>query len=263
MRNTNLTYTHYFAHAIRPLVATSVLALAVTGCQQQNDEPTQQDYNDVATNVGTLVAGSGGELTSIKDSVGAALGEIPAGLSASGSGQLEGTRGGLRFSYEVTCTGADGASMAVCDETTDAASLIVDLSGNYDGDFLQFEISRTGEWHVSGLQSGVAVFTGEGTFDVSVAGQSLDGQSSGTFELAYAASYDIDWDMALEQVIEGTIAYDVHAERHANGQGGSSDAVFDISAEVILSSSDSARLVLDGSHSYDIDLDSGLVSTAR
>lgn len=262
MRNANLTYTHYFAHAIRPFVATSVLALAVTGCQQ-NDQPTQQDYNDVAVSVGTLVAGSGGELTSIQDSVGTALGEIPAGLSANGSGQLEGTRGGLRFSYEVTCAGADGATMAVCDETTDSASLIVDLSGNFDGDYFQFEISRTGAWQVTGLQSGVAVFTGEGTFDVSIATQSLDGQRERSFDLAYAASYDIEWDMVAARVIEGTITYDVHAERHVDGRRGSADAVFDISAEVIFDSSGSARLVLDGSHSYDIDINSGLVSTVR
>ena len=162
---------------VRPFLATSALALAVTGCAQKSDEPTQQDYNDVASSVGALVAGGGGELASIEDSVGTATGEIPFGFSSNGSGQIEGTRGGMSFLYEVACTGADGVSMAVCDSTTDTASLLVEWAGNYEGDFWQFEISRTGEWSVSGLQGDVAVFSGEGTFDVSSALQSLDGQS--------------------------------------------------------------------------------------
>jgi hypothetical protein len=261
MRIANLNCsTHHFARAVRPLVATSVLALAATGCQK-SDEPTQQDYNDVAASVGTLVAG--GELTSIQDSVGTTQGETPTGLTGNGSGQFEGTRGGLRYSYEVTCTGADGVTMAVCDATTDSASLIVDWSGNYDGDYWQFEISRNGEWSVTGLQSDVAVFTGEGTFDVSSASQSLDGQRQRSFELSYAGSYDIQWDMVAERVIEGAITYDVHAERHVDGAAADRDAVFDISAEVTFDGSSIARLVLDGSHSYEINIDTGFVAAAR
>lgn len=261
MRIANLNYsTRHFAHAVRPLVATSVLALAATGCQK-SDEPTQQDYNDVAASVGTLVAG--GELTSIQDSVGTAQGNVPVGFTGNGSGQFEGQRGELRYSYEVTCTGADGVTMAVCDATTDSASLIVDWSGSYDGDYWQFAISRTGEWNVTGLQSDVAVFTGSGTFDVSSDSQSLDGQRERSFELSYAGSYDIHWDMVAERVIEGTITYDVHAERHVDGAAADRDAVFDISAEVIFDGSSTARLVLDGSHSYDINIDTGFVAAAR
>lgn len=246
---------------VRPFLAASVLALAVTGCGQKNDQPTQQDYNDVASSVGALVAGGGGEIASIEDSVGTATGEIPFGFSANGSGQIEGTRGGLRFLYEVLCTDADGVTMAACDSTTDSASLLVEWSGNYDGDFWQFEIARTGEWSVTGLQTDVAVFSGEGTFDVSSASQSLDGQQSRSFQLAYAGSYDISWDMVAQRVIEGSITYDVHAERHVDGEAEDSDAVFDIEAEITFDGTGTARLVLDGSHSYDLDLSTGVVTS--
>jgi hypothetical protein len=246
---------------VRPFLATSVLALAMTGCGEKSDQPTQQDYNDVASSVGALVAGGGGELASIEDSVGTATGEIPFGFTSNGSGQIEGERGGLRFLYEVSCTDADGVTMAACDSTTDSASLLVEWSGNYEGDFWQFEISRTGEWSVTGLQSDVAVFSGEGTFDVSSASQSLDGQRSRSFELSYAGSYDIHWDIAAQRVIEGSIAYDVHAERHADGPAAEADAVFDIDAEITFDGTGAARLVLDGSHSYDLDLTTGVVSS--
>jgi hypothetical protein len=245
---------------VRPFLATSVLALAVTGCAQKSDEPTQQDYNDVASSVGALVAGGGGELASLEDSVGTATGEIPFGFSSNGSGQIEGTRGGLSFLYEVACTDVDGVTMAACDSTTDSASLLVEWSGNYDGDFWQFDISRTGEWSVSGLQGDVAVFSGEGTFDVSSASQSLDGQRSRSFELSYAGSYDISWDIAAQRVIEGAISYDVHAERHVDGEDADADAVFDIDAEITFDGTGTARLVLDGSHSYDLDLTTGTVA---
>jgi hypothetical protein len=257
MRITNQTRTSRLAHAVRPFAAASALALAITGCQQ-NDQPTQQDYNDVAGSVGTLVAG--GELASIKDSVGTAQGDIPAGFSSSASGELQGTRGGLSYSYEILCADAGGVTMAVCDATTDSASLVVEWSGNYDGDFWELQIARSGEWRVTGLQSDVAVFTGDGSFDVSSVLRSLDGQSERSFDLSYAASYDIEWDMVTERVIEGTITYDVHAERHAEGEGAGGDAVFDISAEITFDGSGTARLVLDGSHSYDIDIATGVVA---
>lgn len=245
---------------VRPVLAASVLALAVTGCGQKSDEPTQQDYNDVASSVGAMVAGGGGELASIEDSVGTATGEIPFGFSSNGSGQIEGERGGLSFLYEVACTDADGVTMAACDSTTDSASLLVEWGGSYAGDFWQFEISRTGEWSVTGLQSDVAVFSGEGTFDVSSASQSLDGQRSRSFELSYAGSYDISWDIAEQRVIEGAITYDVHAERHADGPAAEADAVFDIDAEITFDGTGTARLVLDGSQSYDLNLTTGAVT---
>lgn len=246
---------------VRPFLATSVLALAVTGCGQKSDEPTQQDYNDVASSVGAMVAGGGGELTSIKDSVATATGEIPFGFTSNGSGQIEGERGGLRFLYEVECTDADGVTMAACDTTTDSASLLVEWSGNYDGDFWQFEIARTGEWSVTGLQGDVAVFSGDGTFDVSSAAQSLDGQRSRSFALSFAGSYDISWDMVEQRVIEGSIAYDVHAERHADGPNAEADAVFDIEAEITFDGTGTARLVLDGSKTYDLNLTTGTVAS--
>lgn len=246
---------------VRPFLATSVLALAVTGCGEKSDEPTQQDYNDVASSVGALVAGGGGELTSVKDSVGTATGEIPFGFTSNGGGQIEGERGGLRFLYEVECTDADGVTMDACDSTTDSASLLVEWSGNYVGDFWQFEIARTGEWSVTGLQGDVAVFSGDGTFDVSSASQSLDGQDSRSFQLSFAGSYDISWDLAAQRVIEGSIAYDVHAERHADGAEGEVDAVFDIEAEITFDGTGTATLVLDGHHSYNLDLATGAVSS--
>lgn len=246
--------------ALGPFVAASTLALAASGCAG-GDEPTQQDYDDVATSVGSLVAGGGGEVASLEDSIDTAHGEVPFGFSSSGSGQFEGTRGGLRYEYEVTCQGADGNLMAACDETTDSASLRVDWSGNYDGQFWQLEVSRTGEWSVAELQTDTPVFNGEGTFDVNSASQSLDGTRSRTFVLSYAASYeDIRWDKTSGVVASGSIFYEIHAERTVEGEAGEGDAVFDMSAEVVFDGSGTARLVLDGNHSYDIDLGTGAVA---
>ncbi len=245
----------------RALIGASILATALIGCAQDDNEPTQEDYDDVATSVGGLVGGGSGEVTSFNDGLSTALGTPPAGFSLSANGQIEGERGGLSFSYEVSCSDASGDLMTLCDDTTDSASLIVDWSGNYDGNLWQFTISRTGDWSITGLQSDAAVFNGQGTFDVTSASQSIDGRVSRTFALSYAASYqDITIDTASENLLGGTIIYNVHAERQVDGRNNEREGEFDITAEVSFDDSGVASLVLDGSHSYRINLATGTVS---
>ncbi|ACY16736.1 hypothetical protein [Haliangium ochraceum] len=247
--------------SIRAALAVGSLALAVSGCGDDGYQPTAEDYDDVATGVGSLVAT--GELASIEDSVAAAQGIVPFGFSADAEGVVEGSRAGVSYEYELACEDASGASLSACDETTDTATIDVEWFGSLDLNIWQFEVSHTGQWSLSGLQSGTVVFSGEGTFDVSSRVQSLDGQRQRAFDLSYAGSYDIRFDLDADAVSEGDVQYAINAQRRATGPDSEVDAEFDISAEVSFDGSGSASLVLDGSVFYDIDLATGAVTSAE
>ncbi len=246
------------------MIAVLAVSGATVGCNVESDEPTEQDYADVASNVGYLVANNGGgELDAIEDSVISAQGEIPRGLSRSSSGAIEGDRAGFRYRYAVDCRDIDGNQLAVCGDDTNEAAVVVDWSGEIAIGGFSGNVSRSGDWTVSGLQGDVAEFDGEGTFDVGWEIISIDGRRSRSFALSYAASYrDIRWSLVNGKVENGVIEYAIHAERSVMGTLADREAELDIRAVVTFDGSGFAQLELDGDHSFQIDLNSGDV-TAR
>src|SRR5262252_9540675 len=104
--------------------------LLLSACGQQ---PTEEDYDDVATSVGALVAEtSGGEAEAASDAVVVASGDMPAGFSRTGSGLITGRRGTLDYSFEATCKDAAGAVLEDCGELTDEAHLVLHWEGDVD-----------------------------------------------------------------------------------------------------------------------------------
>ena len=80
-------------------------------------EPTQEDYDDVATNVGALVADtSGGETEAAAEAAGVATGENAAAA----------------YRFEATCKDAAGQAQSDCGELTDEAHLAVHWEGEVD-----------------------------------------------------------------------------------------------------------------------------------
>ena len=64
------------------------------------------------------------------------------------------------------------------------------------------------------------------------------------------------------QVVAGAIHFDVTAQRLASSDRGESAARFDMSADVSFSAT-TTTLVLDGTHSYAVDVNTGAVARAR
>jgi hypothetical protein len=237
------------------LVAPSLLAVACSS------GPSDEDYDDVAASVGALTANdSGGEVGSMDDSVVAAEGGSPDGLTASGSGSYQGTRLGLEYQYDLTCLDASGQTLASCGENTDTAHVTVAWSGDLTLPRYSASISRAGDWTLAGLQSDVAQFDGHGTFTVDSSFQAIYRDVTRTFHLDYDAQYDaVRYRMASRAFEGGQITYQVHAERTRSGSRRDAEATFDIEAVITFASDGTATLTLDGDRTYQVDLASGAV----
>lgn len=236
-------------------------AIAAPGCAAK-DEPTEQDYNDVAQALGSMVAGNGseGEVAEMGTVLNISAGDMPEGLTLSGSGSVQGQRGSLDYSFSIDCLDANGDAQAQCDESTDSAAVAVDWSGAIDWATFDASVSRDGNWTLTDIQSGTAVFNGEGNFSFDSEFMSLDGQRTRTFSLDYAANYDdILIDVATHQLQGGTASYSISAARTGSNQFRDVEAEFDIDAVLTFNGDGSATLVLDGSHSYQLDLNNGIV----
>jgi hypothetical protein len=240
------------------------IALTLGACAQKDQQLTQEDYDDVATGVGALVAmpGGGGESAAFDDALTISTeGSLETGT---GSGGIEiVVRAGLSYEYSASCFSADGAAQESCDETTDSATITVDWSGELDTLSYDASVTRAGEWSISGLQGETASLTGSGSFEVSSEFQSLNRDVIRSMHFSYDASYDLQLDTATHRAVGGTIRYAIDGERYVQRGSNERDLEFSVDAEISFAASGTATLVLDGAHSYTIDVATGLVVSAN
>ncbi len=233
--------------------------IVMSGCKPA-DEPTEEDYDDVASAVSQLVTNdSGGEIGSMEDGL-----EIVGGASDlphMGDGSYEGVFLGLTYAYEVECRDASGDVQSACDATTDSANLKVEWRGELDLPRYDASVDRTGDWTLSAIQSDLVAFDGHGTFDVDTEFTSWFGNRHRTFNLDYDANYDgVTWDRNAQTLSDGGIDYAVHAERTRSRGGRDVEATFDMDVHVAFDGSGVARITIDTEHEYTLDLQSGEVA---
>ena len=235
----------------------------IGGCAQ---EPTDEEYDDVAVAVGALVSNqSGGEVGSMSDCVNLAQGQTPVDLTSEGSGAVEGLRAGLEYEYTMSCLDAAGSMLEVCDETTDSAQFTLSWSGNLDLSAVgtigyTYSIARTGDWTLTGLQSGQAELNGQGTFDVGSHYAVLFGVVSKDFTLDYDATYNAVIIDELGVIRGGQIVYDVRVHAQSGSWVSKSETDLDIQAVVTFDADGQVTLEMDGHRSYDLDLVTGSVT---
>lgn len=239
------------------------LALTVGACSQES-QLTQEDYDDVASGVGALVAtpGGGGEAGTFDDALTiSTTGSLETGT---GSGGIEIViRAGLSYEYSADCFSADGAALEVCDETADSATVSVNWSGELDTLSYDASIARAGEWTITGLQGDTVELTGNGSFEVDSEFQSLYRDEVRSMHFSYDGSYAVQLDKATRRAVGGSISYSIDGERFVRRGSDEKDIEFSVDAEVGFAADGTATLTLDGSHSYTIDVNTGLVVSAN
>lgn len=236
---------------LRPLALLTLAFTAACGV-----EPSDEDYDDIASSMAAVVSDeAGSELEAAADAIMVAQGMVPAGLSASGSGELVGQRGTLDYSYTVTCENEAGRELLVCDSRAAQARLQIDWTGDVATARRTASLVRSGDWTLSGLQGDVVTLDGAGRFDVESEFQALNRSAMRTFVLDYDARYaGVRVRKADHLPIDGRIEYTVHAERTRSNRFRDVERTIDVSAVVTFSGDGQARLVLDGTRIYDIDL---------
>ena len=249
-----------FRTSIAYIGITSVLALS-TACLE--DEPTEQDYDDVAQGISAAISDGqgGGDVGSMNDALALAGNLAPDDITATGEGSYQGERAGLTYSYSVTCRDSADGEAAACDPaTTDVAQVVVAWDGSLDLPQYQADASRTGDWTLSNIQSGTAAFNGDGTFSFDSEFMSLDGNRTRTYQLDYTATYNnVLVDVDTGALSGGTAIFTVDAARTASNQFRDVEAEFSIEVDVTFNGDGTATLVLDGGRSYDLELANGTV----
>jgi hypothetical protein len=242
--------------ALSAASAVVLAGLSSAGCSgASTSTPTSNDYDDVAQSTAALVvtANGGGEIGSISDSASLALGVTPSDVSLNASGSFGADHAGVTYTFDVTCTDASGAALAHCGPTTNAATASVDWSGNLTLPNLQADVTRHGNWTITGVQTGTSTFNGTGDFTFASTFTSAFRNATASTNLTYNATYSsIVYVAASHQVTSGSIHYTVDASRAASSTNGQSNTNLAIDAVVTFGAGGGATITLDGSHSYQV-----------
>jgi hypothetical protein len=246
-------------------------SLSIAACSSSSmTPPSPADYDDAAQTIAAQAATQsgggvgGGEVLAMADSVSIALGRLPLGFLRADDGRIRGSRMGVDHTFTVTCTDAAGAALERCDRTTDSATVEVKLSGELAAPNLTASIDRAGSWTITGLQSATATFNGDSSFSLDTTLTSIfrEGVTS-TLTLDATASYDaITIATADRKITGGSASFDLQAHRTVTGTPMGShdvDKSFEIHAELTFNGDQTATLVLDGRHTFTIDLETGRV----
>jgi hypothetical protein len=249
-------------------------SLSIAACSSSSMTPaTSADYDDAAQTIAASTAtqsGGGvgaGEVMAMADSVSIALGRLPFGFLRGTDGRIHGSRMGVDHTFTITCQDAAGAALATCDKTTDSATVEVKFSGELETPNITASVDREGSWTITGLQSATATFNGDSSFSLDTTLTSIfrEGVTS-TFSLDASASYDaITIATEDRRITGGAASFDLAVHRTVTGTAMGSkdvDRSFEIHAQLTFNGDQTATLVLDGAHTFTIDLKTGRVRRA-
>jgi hypothetical protein len=126
-------------------------------------------------------------------------------------------------------------------------------------------VDRQGTWTITGLQSATATLDGDSSFTLDTTMTSIFHQGvTSTFTFDNTASYTaIQIATADRQITGGSASFEVKAHRTVTGTAMGSNDVdksFDVHAVLTFNADHTATLVLDGMHTFTIDLTTGKVT---
>jgi hypothetical protein len=241
--------------ASNALIVLSSLAVTTAACADVTRDggvqpPTDEEYANTATSLGTAVAHEGTEVAAMRTAFALARGETPASLTSGGDGAFRGTSAGLDYRYDLACH--TDAAAAPCSGTTDGAEVEATWTGGFDLPHLAVTISHDARWQLTGMVGSIAHIDGTGQ----LAYDTRDDASS--YHYQYDATYHVI--VNDQRAIGGTIALSIAAEHRAADAAGGATRKLAITAQLTFAPDDTAELVLDGSRHYRIALATGAVT---
>lgn len=250
------------------------LGLSIAACSSSStttSPATTADYEDTAQTIAssTVTGGSGGigggDVIVLADALSLAQGRLPFGFLRDGDGHFHSDLLGVTHSFTITCKDAAGTVLAVCDATTDSATVTLMSSGNLMTPNLTASVDRQGTWTITGLKSATATFDGSSSFSLDTTLSSVFHPGvTATFMFDATAMYDaITISTADRQITGGSASFEVKAHRTVTGTAmgsGDVDKSFDVHADLTFNADHTATLVLDGTHTFTIDLTTGKIT---
>jgi hypothetical protein len=241
------------------VASAAVVAVGSAGCSSGNKQPTSQQYDDVAQSTAAIVASpaggasGGGEIGSMANVATLSAGGSTAGVSVTASGSFSGVVGGITYDFTLTCTDSSGAALPHCGSTTNTATASVSWTGDVSVAGYSASVNRSGNWTVTGIQSGTATFNGSGSLTYQAQFTSAFNNTQASTDLSYSGSYDaVTYNETSHVVTGGTIHYTVSGSGQASSNSGQASGSFTVDAVVTFNGSGGATITLDGTHTYNV-----------
>ena len=241
-------------------LAAALASLTIAGCAgEEYDPPTDDDYDDLAAAVAPLIANDLAPRGSISAATGMALGAAPAWLSFETAGVASGAIGELSWSFDIRCEDAGGRELAVCDDTTDTATVEAAVAGSLDIPFVFASLDARGSWLLEGLQSQRVRAKGSVDIDASSRLTAPFRPAERSLDLTVNVDYDVVIPLGEPELARGGGSARVEAFHTWTAPRGDSDSHFLIDVDVSLDGAGGASLVLDGTAHYELNIDGGTV----
>ncbi len=253
----------------------SIAACTASSTSSTTSPATTADYEDTAQTIAsaTVTSGSGGsgaigfgDVLVFQDALSIARGRLPLGFLRGDDGHFRGSLMGVGHDFTVACKDATGAAQTACNSMTDSATVTIKLTGNLQTPNFSSSIDREGNFTITGMQSATATFNGDSSFSLDTSLTSVFHQGvTSTLMFDATASYKaITVTTADHTMTGGTASFEVKAHRTVTGTGSASgsnqnnvDKSFDVTADLTFNADQTATLVLDGTHTFTIDLKTG------
>ncbi len=244
-------------HLVLPQLGLAAMLLGSVACSGV-DQPTQQDYDQVAQAIGPLVAqdvGAGGALSTITASArGKSAGAVLPETRTAAAGDLS-------WTIDVKCSDAAGAAQDVCNELTDSAIATASFDGEIALPNYQASVSASGTWTLAGLQSTEVTATGDADLTASSTFTPRWNNETRTFDLDLAKSYDLTFPVGDVAAVHGSLHSSVDVQRTRSGGRFEVDRHFAIDVAVELPGDGTAIVTLDGTARYLVNLQTGDVTS--
>ena len=233
------------------------LALLATACGDDVDEPTDEDYQDIASSVAPLIRAELGNDGSAQLSAQLAVGHAPGWLSVDAEGSLQGRAASLTWDLSGSCSDVNGVATDTCDASTDAANVSSNFSGELAFPNYSAMVTADADWSIEGLQQDTIRSTGRTSIDASTQFTGILFPHSRSFSLDVDASYDLTAPRANPEQLAGTLQASIDARRTVTGTNNDRDAHFIVDAQVTLDGAGNALIELDGHAQFELVMDSG------
>lgn len=256
------------------------LGLSLIGCSSSS--LTDADYEDAAQTISSSMVtgrsgkgGGGGDLgvsgadrIVFRQAVSLARGKLPIGFSREDDHRCRGKDGGIELDITIVCKDAGGNELAKCDDTTDSATVTISQTGSIDREHLMATIDRQGSFSITGLQSDIATFNGDSSFslDTKLVSDFHDEEVTKTLVLDATSSYQaitFTTEDRHRDITGGSASFEVQAHRTVTGTPMGShdvDKSFDVQADITFNPDHTATLVLNGTQTFQIDLETGKIT---
>jgi hypothetical protein len=254
----------------------SIAACSSSATSSAPQPASAADYEDTAQTIASsTVTGQGGatgatgagDIFAMRDALSLVRGRLPIGFALRSDGRFHGDHMGIDNSFMVICKDAAGAVQAKCDQTTDSATVDVKWTGDLKTPNFTASIDREGTWTITGLQGATATFNGSSSFSFDTTMTSIFHQgvtSTDTFD--NTASYSaITLTTADHEITGGSASFEVKGHRTVTGTAmgkNDVDKAFDVKAVLTFNADHTATLVLDGTQTFTIDLQTGKLTRA-